>query len=343
MIFDPLLDLFRGRAITIPPLDGAFGPNTALDATEVFAELSAPDNLVWRDGKLHGTSGGRVLAWDGDTFDCVAMFEASVTALAATPGGGIAVATEDGALTEDGVRVSLPDGVACITALAYGADGTLWLANGSARHPASAWVVDLMEKGASGSVWRRAPGAAFERVAGDLAWPCGLLPEADGIVVSEASRHRLVRVEGTSVTPILSHLPGYPARLAPAPGGAWLAIMAPRNRLIEFVLQDDAYRRDMMAEIPRAFWIAPALSSGQSFLEPLQCGGIRSMGTHKAWSPSRSYGLVVQLDANIAPLRSLHSRADGKRHGVTSALEVDGRLYVASKGGDAVLRLSEAF
>ncbi len=96
----------------------------------------------------------------------------------------------------------------------------------------------------------------------------------------------------------------------------------------------------MMRETPRAFWIAPALASGRSFLEPLQCGGIRTMGIHKAWSPSRSYGLVVRLDARLTPVASLHSRANGTRHGVTSVLEHQGRLLVASKGGDAVLAVA---
>ena len=49
MIFDPILDLFRGKAITIPPLDGALGPNTALDEAAVLATLPAPDNLVWHE------------------------------------------------------------------------------------------------------------------------------------------------------------------------------------------------------------------------------------------------------------------------------------------------------
>ncbi len=136
----------------------------------------------------------------------------------------------------------------------------------------------------------------------------------------------------------LRELPGYPARLSPAAdGGAWLAIFAPCNRLIELVLQETHYRTDMMAGVPREFWIAPALSSGRSFLEPLQCGGIRTMGVHKAWAPSRSYGLVVRLGPDHTPLTSMHSRADGHRHGTTCAIEVDGRLLVASKGGDAVL------
>ena len=61
------------------------------------------------------------------------------------------------------------------------------------------------------------------------------------------------------------------------------------------------------------------------------------MGMHKPWSPSRSYGLVVRLDAKLRPLSSLHSRADGTRHGITSAVEHDGRLVVASKGGDCLV------
>ena len=46
------------------------------------------------------------------------------------------------------------------------------------------------------------------------------------------------------------------------------------------------------------------------------------MGIHKPWAPSRSYGLVVRLDAAMRPVASFHSRANGHRHGVTSAIEV---------------------
>ena len=107
------------------------------------------------------------------------------------------------------------------------------------------------------------------------------------------------------------------------------------------MLQEDAYRRDMLAEVPRDFWIAPALSSNVSFLEPLQCGGVKTMGVHKPWSPTRSYGLVVRLDRNLQPIASFHSRANGRRHGITSAVEFAGVLVMAAKGGNALLALPE--
>lgn len=339
MIFDPILDIFRGKAITIPPLDGAFRANTGLDDSAVFAELPAVDNLCAAGGRLFASSGAGLYALrDGGAPEPVETFASTITALAAAPDGALAVALDDGTLLEGGKPVALPKGIACITALAYGADGSLWLANGSEKQPASAWVADLMEKNASGSVWRRKRGDAFAKVAGGIEWPFGILPLGNEAIVSESWRHRLVRVGSGGAKPVLKHLPGYPARLSPAAdGGAWLAIFAPRNRLIELVLREKHYRYDMMASVPREFWIAPSLSSGRSFLEPLQCGGIRTMGVHKAWAPSRSHGLVVRLDRDLAPVESLHSRANGSRHGTTSVMEADGRLLVASKGGDCIL------
>ncbi len=339
MIFDPILDIFRGKAVTIPPLDGAFRANTALDEAAVVAHLPAADNLCKAGGRLLATSGARLYAVrDGAPPDLVETFPAEITAVAAAPEGTLAVALDDGTLIEGGRPAELPKGVSCITALAYGSDGSLWLANGSDRHPASGWAADLMEKNANGSVWYRRKGEGFKGIAKGLEWPYGILPTGEAALVSECWRHRLVRVGLDGVDPLLTHLPGYPARISPAAdGGAWLSIFAPRNRLIELVLQETLYRHDMMAEVPREFWIAPALSSGRSFLEPLQCGGIRTMGVHKAWAPSTSFGLVAKLDANFLPVFSLHSRANGIRHGTTSAIEADGRLLVASKGGDGIL------
>ncbi|TPM91894.1 hypothetical protein [Mesorhizobium sp. B2-1-3A] len=342
MILDPILDMFRGKAVTIPPLDGAFRPNTRLDDAPAFAELTEPDNLLASGERLLASSGNAVYSLGaGAEPKLVETFASPVSALALSPSGELTVALESGKLLISGKEVSLPADVRCITALAYADDGTLWLANGSAEHAPSQWAADLMKKGASGSLWRCGPGAiGFQKVAGDIAFPNGLHPAGEGVLVSESWRHQLVRFSGATGnrSTVLTHLPGYPARLAPArDGGAWLTLFAPRNRLIEFVLQETHYRQDMIDQVPPAYWIAPALASNRSFLEPLQCGGIRTMGIHKPWSPSRSYGLVVRLDRNMQPQFSLHSRANGTRHGICSVAEKDGRLFIASKGGDCVL------
>jgi hypothetical protein len=63
------------------------------------------------------------------------------------------------------------------------------------------------------------------------------------------------------------------------------------------------------------------------------------MGIHKPWSPTRSYGLVVRLDPNLRPVASFHSRANGRRHGITSLVERNRRVFVTSKGGNAILSL----
>ncbi|BCG72404.1 hypothetical protein MesoLj113a_35620 [Mesorhizobium sp. 113-1-2] len=346
MILDPILDMFRGKAVTIPPLDGAFRPNTRLDDAPAFAELTEPDNLVVSGSGLLASSGNAVYALAaGSEPKVIETFPSPITALALSPSDDLTVALESGKLLISGKEISLPTDVRCITALAYADDGTLWLANGSAEHAPSQWAADLMKKGASGSLWRCGPGAiGFQKVAGDIAFPNGLHPAGEGVLVSESWRHQLVRfgADGNRAT-VLTHLPGYPARLSPATdGGAWLALFAPRNRLIEFVLQETHYRQDMIDQVPAAYWIAPALASNRSFLEPLQCGGIRTMGIHKPWSPSRSYGLVVRLDAKMQPQFSLHSRANGTRHGICSVAEKGGRLLVASKGGDCVLTVDLA-
>jgi len=342
MILDPILDMFRGKAVTIPPLDGAFRPNTRLDDAPAFAELTEPDNLLVSGDRLLASSGNAVYSLAAETEPkVVETFSSPITALALSPLGELTVGLENGKLLIGGQEISLPAGVRCITALAYAEDGTLWLANGSTDHTPSQWAADLMKKGASGSLWKRDPaGGDFRKVAGDLAFPYGLHPVGGDVLVSESWRHQLIRLDGAtgSRATVLTHLPGYPARLSPsADGGAWLTLFAPRNRLIEFVLQETHYRQDMIDQVPPAYWIAPALASSRSFLEPLQCGGIRTMGIHKPWSPSRSYGLVVRLDQRMQPQFSLHSRANGTRHGICSVAEKGGELLIASRGGDCIL------
>jgi len=338
-------DNFAGRgeaALAIPAMDGALRPNQALDEARAVLAVRAPDNLVLRDGAVLFSSGSELWELRGGTAASLGRQDNVITCLAVGR-AGLAIGLEDGRILLPGGSVlESVGGRRCPTALAFDGDALL-VAQGSARHSPSGWKHDLMERGSSGSVWRVPPEEGDATcLAEGLAFPYGLLV-ADGgtVVVTESWRHRLLRLDMRRPSRpeiVLADLPGYPARLAPAAGGgAWLCIFAPRSQLMEFVLREPGYRARMMQEVDPEYWIAPALASGRSFLEPLQGGAVKQMGILKPWAPARSYGLVIRLDAAWEPVKSLHSRADGDRHGVTSCLEQTDELLIASKGGDVIL------
>ena len=99
MILDPLLDMFRGKANTIPPMDGAFRANTALDGAHVLASLAAPDALAWHQGRLIASSGCDLVAVGQGVIETHA---APITALATSTSGVVALALDSGVLRLDG-------------------------------------------------------------------------------------------------------------------------------------------------------------------------------------------------------------------------------------------------
>jgi hypothetical protein len=347
---DRLLDPFRGKAITIPPYDGPYKPNSALDDAPVVHSHKEPDNLVLWSGEPVFSSGASVFKITGDTVQKIASYDAEISALAALSDDALIVALDSGKLLVHG---GVHDGktfdrlgstsLCCPTAVSVINATTIAVTVGSATYAPSDWAVALMNKQASGSVWTLdiVSGKAC-LLADKLAWPSGVQAHRDGSIhVSEAFAHRIIRIDArTGLVPVLTRIPGYPGKLSPAQnGGFWLSVFAPRNRLIEFVLQEKAFRRDMLATIEREYWIAPALSTGSDFLAPLQCGSVRTMGVHKPWAPSRSYGLAVLLDSQYLPEQSFHSRSDGTRHGLTSILNVGSSVIATLKGADLIIEL----
>ncbi|HWA46583.1 MAG TPA: hypothetical protein VHA10_25415 [Hypericibacter adhaerens] len=350
------LDWFRGTgdaAITLPPMDGAIQPNQAIEEADLLLSVERPDNLVAIGGRVLFSSGKTVLALDprggADRADILAGFDSEVACLAGDTQGNLVAGLDDGTILfaggpRKGQRLADPGPKpSCPTALRL-EDASLIVAHGSRQNPPSGWKRDLMERNASGSVWRiDLESGKPTRLADRLAFPYGLAAGPQGAVaVSESWRHQILTLPspGDRPTVLLDLLPGYPARLAPATGGGhWLCVFAPRSRLVEFVLRERGFCADMFREVEAEYWIAPALNSGQSFLEPLQGGAIKQLGILKPWAPSRSYGLLIRLDAAFQPVTSYHSRADGTRHGVTSCLDWNGRLLVACKGGNAILSL----
>jgi hypothetical protein len=339
----------------IPSLDGGFVPNDALERPATLVEIPEPDDaLLAPDGSLVVTSGRSVLRLSGDRFqqcETLATLPGGAGAIALAPRGGILVACEERGLLRvhdrGEIDVVAGEGLGSITAIAVLDDGTIVVTDGSRTRPPRAWVWDLMEKGASGRVVAIERGGAPRVVADGLAWPSGVALARDGstLLVSEAWRHAIRRIPlgGGRAEPLAENLPGYPGRLAPAPDGVWTAFFALRTQLVDFVLDQDDFREEMMRTIDPRWWIRPDLRTINSGLVPLQGGGIRKLGRVKPWAPPRSYGLVALLDEDGEARGSLHSRADGRNHGVTSVRPLgDGSLLVVSKGGDRVLRIDES-
>jgi hypothetical protein len=339
-----LSDRFLGRgaaALTVPPLDGALKPNNRLENAPTGIAAAAPDCLVLKDGRPLWVDGRCVVSEAGQ----VATAAGDITALATSPAGRLAVAAVGTGITLDGSAVKALSGLSCVTGLAFEGENALWIAIGSTVNAYADWSRDFLELRRAGQVLRY--DIAKENlvcVADRLGYPRGILARGDGVIVSEAWTQRLIRIDMAGrITQLMEDLPGYPAGIsARDAGGYWLALFAPRSPLLELVLREPAYRLAMMAEVDPEFWIAPALRSGYSFREPMQGGALKQMGILKPWAPTRSYGMIIELDADFTPIQSLHSRAGGRRHGITSVVETGGVLWATSKGGDEVLKIDLA-
>ena len=353
-MFDSLktfTDRLLGRgsaAITVPVMDGTLKPNRMLDDATVVAQLPGIDDLAG-DGQALWASAGPALYRIDDTGPVeLRRFDAPISALAMSAGGRLAVALDGRrieVLDAAGAQIARLDGLRSANALAWEDADTLLFSEGSSMHGPAQWCHDLMTLGRSGRAARwRVTGKDAEPLAGNLEYAFGVLPAAGGVLIAESWRHRVLKRDAQGkLTPLLSELPGYPSRLAPARGGGfWLSCFVCRTQLVEFVLREPAYRQRMVAEIDPRYWIAPALSSGDSFLEPLQGAGVKNMGVLKPWAPPRSYGLVLQVSDDGRVQRSLHSQVDGRHHGITAIREHGGALYAACKGRGRLLRVELA-
>lgn len=350
-------DRFMGgrgeHSITVPVMDGALKPNNYLERIASVSMSEAADNLTIAGGQVLLTSGNRLLELhDNASTSIRSTYDAEITFLSASAQGALALGLDKLGIAivggrHDGKRlVANLSGqqLNCPTAAIFLDEDTLVVCNGSSVHSALEWSRDLLNLGRSGSVVKIDLGSGnASLIKGGLGFPSGVAVAGNGkLVVAEAWKHRLLalNIADGNFTTVLADLPAYPGRIQPASQtGYWLTMFAVRSQLQEFVLRENRYRREMMETIAPEYWIAPTLSSGRSFKEPLQAGSVIRLGIHKPWAPSRSYGLLLRLDDGFQPIWSAHSRADGQRHGITSCVEIDDRLLVASKGRGEVLVL----
>lgn len=350
--------LFRGNLSldTVPPLEGTLLPNNDLEEapTHSAGSLDEPSAVhvdqrgVWvaaRNRLVHATR-------EGTNWSEHAQMPSLITAMAPVGDAWLVSTAEHGIwrVNSQGVlesKIPEPGSLpGAVTDLAVSSTGEVFAALGSRVNAATDWHVDLMQKGSTGSIWRRPSGESdWKLVVNDLAWPAGITLANEMLTYTEAWRHNVSQLAldaPHNPRVITRNLPGYPGRIRSASmGGFWLSVFAMRTQLVEFVLTQDDYRHNMMAEIDPRFWVRPDLRTLNTGLVPLQGGGIKKLGQTKPWAPPRSYGLVVHLEVGGEVSRSFHSRAGGVHHGVTGISENGGELVAASQGGDAIVLLGK--
>ena len=354
---------FPNRKIpVIPVLDGAFSPNRRLDqARQLGGEIERPDDIaLGPDGALYVSTENRILRCSGADFEHREVFTergAPVGGLAWTKDGRLlACVSKQGlvALSLSGEAVSRVESaggetIACPLSVTVAPDGAIYLTDGSRGNPPELWLADLMQsRPPSGRLIACDPDLSQATMRADrLAWPLGVVVSPDGseVWVAELWAHRLVAYPrgGAKERVIARNYSGYPARLAGADAGhVWMAFFGLRTQLTEFVLRERAFCEEMMQTVPPELWIGPALDGRFDYREPTQVGRIKKLGIQKPWAPARSYGLVARLDSHGETIESLHSRVDGRIHGVTTVRPIGGRVVAVSKGRNCVVELPTA-
>ncbi|MCO5162248.1 MAG: strictosidine synthase [Mesorhizobium sp.] len=332
-----------------PVFDGVLRPNQELDLCRLLARhLGGADDIAVVDGEPVVSCGSRLLRVSGHWFaplvSTIAEFDGIAGAIAATD-HGLAVAVDGNRIVFSGglhngrvLAAAAGSRFSCITALA--AHGNrLVVAEGSKTNGTAGWRRDLMEQGASGRVVEIDLASGRESVLAEgLAWASGVAFAPDGsLVVSESWRHRVRSLSGGKGS--FDDIPAYPGRIAASPGGGyWLSCFATRTQLVDFVVADRRLAGRMMKEIDEEFWIAPTLAATDHPHEPTQLGGVKYYGARKPWAPARSYGLVIKLGSDLVPTASLHSRVDGKRHGITGVACDGERAFFVSKGNGKLMQ-----
>lgn len=357
-LFDTVKEfLFPGRFVrrAISPLDSALTPNTKLEDLQgrVIEGMDEPDDvIVAADGAVLVSSGTEIRRFGagGGGSSVLAVLPGSAGPLCLAPDGRILVGVAGQGLmaVDSGGALSLICGEAggqplhCPTDIACSPDGRVYVTDGSATYHGDDWVKDLMQRGESGRLVL-VDGDEVSVLRSGMRWASGVTISADGsrLVVCEAWAHTIISMAsdgGGDVAVLQDNLPGYPGRIfTDADGSYLLAMFALRTQLVDFVLTQPDFVNEMMRTIEPDFWIRPTLRNLDSGLEPLQGGQIRKLGVIKPWAPPRSYGLCVRLNQSGRAISSIHSRAGGSRHGVTSVRTFGEQLAVAVRGGRQVL------
>ena len=314
-----------------PPAAPADEGRTAITRDLVIAHQietggHGPEDVIFDDrGRvLAGLEGGRIVALDPGS--------GAVTTLGTTggrplgiqpcPDGTVLVCDHDRGLlrlTPDGdveVLVDKVDGEPLTFAsnVVQEPDGTIWFTTSTTQWDLDHYRGDMLEHSGTGRLIRLDPDGTVTTVLPGLDFANGLVlsPDASHLLISETSGYRILRhwLTGPAAgraEPLVENLPGFPDNMSMGSDGLmWVAMVAPRNALLDRLLPLPGFLRVLVWNLPEAVQPQPA---------PI------------------TWVMAFDLDGRTAhDLRS----SDGTYGFVTAVAERDGRLVLGSLQEDAV-------
>jgi hypothetical protein len=324
-------------------LEGVLGPNSRLDEAAGM-KVDAPHALcVDGGGRLLFSSRGAVLAlprWGAEPARWL-EFGSPVTALAASPGGLVAVGLTGGRLAVcDGAGNPvpgwmMPSGIMTVADLAFASDDELVVVDNGYGSSEAFMSVAPWDDAGRGRVVAVTRSQAPKVLAEGLHCPMGIARDGTGEwMLSLFERAAIVGLAGDVKQ---GGYPAYPGRIRRTAAGYVMACLARRDPLIEFLKTEKDFVAEMKSGMEPRHWIAPRASPEFSHDFPIELGSTRLFGEIKPWAPSFSYGLVIALDDELMPVASFHSRANGLRHEISDALLWNGDLIAVSRASGEIL------
>ncbi|MGE0503558.1 MAG: hypothetical protein AB7I79_17680 [Rhizobiaceae bacterium] len=325
-------------------LEGILGPNDRLDEADGVA-VDAPEAVcVAPDGRLLFSSGDAVHAlvrWGGKP-EPVAKLGRTLSALTVSEGGMVAAGLEGGGFAVfglDGKPVegwALPAGVVAVTDCAFLSEDEIVVVDNGYGADESVLAIAPWDDVPRGKALAISRGGGSRVLADRLHCPMGVARDASGgLLLSQLERANVVDGAGQVRQ---SGYPAYLGRIRRTPGGYLAACLSRRDPLIEFLKTEPDFIAEMKATIEPRHWLSPRAKPEFTHDFPIELGAARLFGEIKPWAPSFSYGLVIELDEQLMPVASAHSRANGARHAISDVTAWNGDLVAVSKASGELLR-----
>ncbi|WP_227982261.1 SMP-30/gluconolactonase/LRE family protein [Nocardia spumae] len=193
-------------------------------------------------------------------------------------------------------------------------DGTVYFSESTRRYPLEDYMGDILEHSGTGRLFRLTPDGRVDTLVDGLQFANGIVlaPDGSSVLVAETAAYRIARYHldgprARTTDYLVQNLPGCPDNLGLGSDGlVWVALVTPRNRLLDTLLPLPGVLRHIVRAVPAALQPAPARTTW------VQAFGFDGALVHDLQRDSDDYSMV------------------------TGVAEADGRLYLGSLSEPAV-------